>query len=141
MRREIPPKKVKAITEIFPDIFKELPSFEIELNKLGVFPNLEHPKVIWVGIAKGVNEIKNLATAVENALSRFGFPKERREFAGHATIGRVRSLKNHELLVQAIKNFTFKESLKQTVNKIVFFKSTLSSQGSIYEPLTTATLK
>ena len=138
---EIPLKKVKVITKIFPKIFRDVPSFQIELGRLGVFPTLEHPKIIWVDINKGTEGIKNLAMTLENALCRLGYPKERREFTGHVTIGRVKSLKNREALTQAIKNFKFQESFPQTANKIIFFKSTLHSQGSIYEPLATVNLQ
>ena len=138
---EISMKKVKAIIEIFPQIFQDLSPFDIALKGLGVFPTIEHPKVIWVDISKGAEEIKNLAMILENALCRLGFPKERRKFTGHVTIGRVKSLKNLDLLTQAMPNFMFQEPIQQAVSKIVFFKSTLSSQGSIYEPLSAVELK
>jgi 2'-5' RNA ligase len=139
---EIQQKKVKAITEIFPEIFQNVAAFPLELGGLGVFPNFNHPKVIWVDIKNGADGIKDLAMRVENALCGLGYPKERRpEFTAHVTIGRVRSMKNCRELVQAMQNFTFKGPLQQNISKIVFFKSTLHSQGSIYEPLATAELK
>jgi len=138
---EIPLKKVKAVTEMLPEVFSQIPSFPIELGGLGVFPNIEHPKIIWVDVCKGAAGVKRLAATLENALCRLGYPKERREFTAHVTLGRVRSMKNADALGQAIQNFKFKQSFAQTVSKIVFFKSTLSSQGSIYEPLATVELK
>ena len=137
---EIPLKKVKAISEIFPDIFKEFRPFEIKLSGLGVFPKIERPNVIWVGIDQGSQEMKGLAESLENALCRLGYPKEHREFKAHLTLGRIRSLKNCELLAKAIADYSPKETIRQTVHSIVFFKSTLSPQGSLYEPLATTRL-
>ena len=50
----ISPKKLKSVLEIFPTLFNNFPAFEIDISHLGVFPRLEQPKVIWVGI--GLNK-------------------------------------------------------------------------------------
>jgi RNA 2',3'-cyclic 3'-phosphodiesterase len=137
---EIAPKKVKAINEIFPEIFKDFSSFEIGLGRLGVFPSIARPNVIWVGIEQGLGEMKKLAESLENAVCRLGFSKERREFIPHLTLGRFRSLKNCGSLAKAIENFPPQRPTQQIVSRVIFFRSTLSAQGSLYEPLATAYL-
>ena len=137
---ETPPKKAEAISKIFPDLFKEIRPFEIQLSRLGVFPTMERPNVIWVGIDHGSSEIKELAAVLEETMSLLGYPRERREFTAHLTLGRVKSLRNCGLLKKTIKDYSAEETIRQTINTITFFKSTLSAQGSIYQPLATARL-
>lgn len=137
---DITPDEIKAISETLPKIFGAVRPFEITLAGLGVFPQIQQPNVLWVGIEEGAQEIKKLAAVLEETLGRLGFPNERREFMAHLTLGRFRSLKNCGVLEKAIKNYSPKEPVRQTVNKIIFFKSTLSVSGSIYKPLAGADL-
>ena len=137
----ISPKKLKAIQEIFPEMFKNFSPFDISLAHLGVFPKINRPRIIWAGIEDKDNKVQTLAETAENHLCRLGFPKERKEFSPHVTIARLRSLKNQALPSQRIKEYSFPEGLTQTVRHVILFKSTLTPQGSIYEPLSTAELK
>lgn len=63
---------------------------ELELRAVGCFPNMNRPRVVWLGIEKGKEPLKKLQKNVENELELIGFPKEEREFRAHLTIGRVK---------------------------------------------------
>ena len=109
--------------------------FKISLFKLGCFPRLEHPRVIWVGIDAGCAEIEAIAGELEEELEKLGFPKEKRSFSAHLTLGRVRSPKGRKELVEKIKALDIKSSALMEVSELILFKSTLTSSGSIYTPL------
>ncbi len=86
-----------------------------------------------------------MAESLETALGNIGFSakggsasggkKEKRNFQAHVTVGRVRTEKNIEQLCEAIKGFSVPTGIQQSINRVTLFKSTLTSQGSIYEPL------
>lgn len=102
---DIASDETKTISEILPEIFRDVHPFEITLAGLGVFPKIEQPNVIGVGIDAGAGRMKELAALLEDALCPLGYPKERREFTAHLTLGRFRSQRNCGVLEKAIKDY------------------------------------
>jgi len=137
----IPPKKVKAIQDFFPEIFDGSAAFNVRLACLGAFPHLNKPKVIWAGLDDPENRLKLLAGHTEEFLCRLGFSKEHKEFKSHITLGRLRSFKNLAALSAALQKTAVPSNMEQRIEKITFFKSTLTPQGPIYESLLTYMLK
>lgn len=115
-------------------------AFTINLFKVGCFPKLGFPRVVWLGIDKGCGETEAIADELEGELAKAGFEKEKRSFSAHLTLGRVRSPKGRNKLVEKIKALDFKPSAETEVTKLTLFKSTLTPQGSIYTPLHEAAL-
>ena len=110
-------------------------NFSFQLDVVGAFPKIENPKIIWVGISTGKLEIGQLVTTLGNNLESLGVEKEERDFAPHITIGRLRSSVNRFALTQMIKNHLLPPHLEQKAGQVILFKSTLTSQGPIYEAI------
>lgn len=141
---EIDEKKMAKISEILNDIAENKNSFQIRISSLGAFPNMDFPRVIWVGIGQGDAETKAIAKELEEKIVRLGIPKEDRPFSSHITIGRTRSTLNREKLVRSLVSMedkVEKENLTFSATKITLFKSTLTPKGPIYETLHNASLK
>ena len=131
-------KEVKEISEILDEVAKNHKSFQIQINALGAFPNLNSPRVIWVGIDQGDTETKNIFKDLEDSICKVGIPKEDRAFSSHITIGRTRSTKGLAELIQAITSLNEsigKEKFTFTAGSITLFKSTLTPKGPIYDVL------
>ncbi len=62
----------------------------LELQALGAFPNLVHPRVVWIGAAGDLDKLRALQRQVEEASTSLGFKPEARAFAPHLTLGRVK---------------------------------------------------
>ncbi|MFX1533030.1 MAG: RNA 2',3'-cyclic phosphodiesterase [Promethearchaeota archaeon] len=111
-------------------------NFSLTLQGLGVFPKPSFPRVVWVGVSSGKQLIKDLAQKVDKALIKKEFPREKRPFSPHLTVGRFKSKKfSSELLLQIINNFQDTEFGQLSVQEINLKKSTLTPQGPIYETL------
>lgn len=108
--------------------------FELSLAKLGCFPNTRYPRIIWVGIKDGYDELKELSKRIETAVQTFGFEREKRKFSAHLTIGRVKESRNIDSLIEDISKWDFSSSVA-SVSKVVFYQSTLRQQGPLYTPL------
>ena len=132
---EIPMETINKLTVILPPVCMATLKFSIALVSLGAFPGLEYPRVIWIGIDSGQNELKNLAARMDTALNELGFKKESRPFDPHITLGRLRSSRHKAALINAVKNAPGSSPLTQTVENIYLFKSTLTPVGPIYEIL------
>ena len=61
----------------------------VTFHGIGAFPGLERPRILWVGMAQGVLEVRALQARVADALAERGFPREERAWHPHLTIGRV----------------------------------------------------
>ena len=65
--------------------------FEVAVKGVGVFPDLEHIRIVWAG-ADSESMIR-LAGIVDDSMNKVGFGKESRPFTPHLTLGRVKSNK------------------------------------------------
>ncbi len=71
---------------------------------------------------------------MDDKLFTFGFKKESRNFKPHITLARIKSGKNIKNLEEAVRKLTL-PSLKFHLKEIVLYQSTLTAQGSLYQPL------
>jgi len=133
--REISEEKIEAVLKGMESSLECFPTFSFRLNHLGAFPKTENPRIIWVGVDSGENELKRLAGVLEENLESLGFKKEERSFSPHLTIGRVRSSLNKFALSKMLKSYPPLQPMAQDVKNLVLFKSTLTSSGPLYEAL------
>ena len=132
--------QAEKIKQILDEIGNKFKSFESDLNELGAFPKPKTPRVIWVGMQKGKDQVISIVNDLENKISEIGILREDRTFHPHVTLGRLRSPHNRSGLVEFLEKNKTIPPLNFTADKIVLFKSTLTPQGPIYEPLAQVSL-
>ncbi len=101
----------------------------------GTFPSKGPPRVLWAGVAEGAEALVSLQGAVERALAALGFPREGRPYRPHCTLGRVRSARNAQALVEAAAGLGDGLLGTVTVDHIDLMQSQLHPAGSIYTVL------
>lgn len=127
-------KRVKQIIKAFPMMLEQIPKFNITLDTLDAFPNIDEPNVLWINISKGSKNIVALHDQVNNSLAKIGIPKDREKFMPHLTIARCKTPGEIQATAQAVKKApTF--SIEASPPFITFYQSTLCSKGSIHESL------
>jgi 2'-5' RNA ligase len=107
-------------------------AFEISIEDVGAFPNLRRPRVVWVGLVRGREEVARLAASIEDCLGDAGFPREKRPFKAHATLGRV---KDTSPAVRMLGERAGAERLAIggiRVERIEVMKSQLTRRGPVY---------
>ncbi|MCX5715241.1 MAG: RNA 2',3'-cyclic phosphodiesterase [Candidatus Omnitrophica bacterium] len=135
---EVDEGKIKDIEQTLEGVALNYKQFSIRPFSIGVFPKMEFPKVIWIGIDKGDNETKLIAGELEQNLAQIGMPKEDRPFSSHITIGRTKSFLNRNNLIRELKNLEGKIEGKFRefpVTRLTLLKSTLTPKGPTYEIL------
>jgi len=106
--------------------------FIIKLSSnIGIFPTYKMPRIIWVGIKEGVNQLEELYNSIENDLSNKGFSREDKYFSGHITIGRVKFIRDKNNFIQILKRIEI-SNLSQEVKSIDLMGSKLTPNGPIY---------
>ncbi len=76
--------------------------FRMALAETGAFPNRRRPRVIWAGVSGGVEELAAIFRELEAGFVGRGVKREGRRFSPHITIGRVRSGRNRDLLMEEV---------------------------------------
>ena len=109
--------------------------FQLSVQGMGVFPHFKSPKVIWMGLVDGEGVLASLQRQVEAALEKIGFQPEDRSFRPHLTLGRAKSNRGKEDLVQKMEGYreTFIGAFQ--VEKVTLFKSDLKPTGPVYTAL------
>jgi len=134
-------EQINSVKQVLAILTQNTRPFKVELSQLGAFPNINHPRTLWVGLKDSKQQLSRIAAALDKALGKIGFQDDQKPFSPHVTIGRIRSSKNINLLSRSMSNYQISQDQTQTVSKIILFKSTLSSQGPIYESLYQSKLK
>ncbi|MDI9619714.1 MAG: RNA 2',3'-cyclic phosphodiesterase [Candidatus Nezhaarchaeota archaeon] len=129
---EQPPSVVERVREVMLGIsFKP---FTIKLQGIGAFPSNDRPRVVWVGIAEGFEEVRKIYYELRARLRSIPIRLEpESSFTPHITLARVKfcgyalrktlmELKDVELGAQEVKSVKLK-------------KSTLTPRGPVYETM------
>ena len=124
-------EKIPGIEKQLREVCKDFSPFDIVLENIGTFPFWNRPKVLWVGIGQGRENVKKLARKIEKIMSAEGFEKESRDFKAHITIGRIKSPRNTKRL-QKISNDIRVRQAKSHIDKVILYRSELSGKGAVH---------
>lgn len=117
--------------------------FQVHLNGLGVFPNLRRPRVLWAGVGGDMDALGALQEKVEAAMEGLAFPRERRAFSPHLTLGRVRDTIS-AVARQRVGGLVSQGSLDGAdpwpVNAVHLMRSNLTPDGAVYTSLGSVSL-
>ena len=136
--------KIDEITEAIRAAVQGISTFRLEVKGLGVFPNLNRVRVVWVGLNGELDKLAQLAKSIEANVSPLGFPTESREFTPHLTLARVGDRvpsDERQKLGQLIASTKFEAKSAIEVKTINLMKSQLTLQGAIYSRLHSVELK
>lgn len=106
----------------------------IGINQTGAFPNFRRPRVLWVGVDEPTGFLLQLAKNIEKELAELGYPKEKRKFSPHLTIGRIKSLLGVECVTRELQDINF-DAGRFDASEVVVMKSDLQPSRAVYTPL------
>ena len=130
---EVPGSTAQEVAEILRSL--RFQRFRIVLRGLGAFPSPSRPRVVWIGVAEGAEELRALRDEIEEGLRRLGVRPERQEFHPHLTLARIKGHRNMQRLVALINEYSDYEIGEMIVDSVRLKKSTLTRRGPIYETL------
>lgn len=120
--------------------------FMIEVLGLGCFPDINRPRVIWMGVGGEVDMLCRLNNIAASNADKLELNTGNRIFRPHFTIGRFRTKYNHnnieaEELHTVIKNFGSCRLGEWQVDCIVLVKSELSKLGAKHTSISRISIK
>ena len=131
---EVENRSVDKICESLENVAKENKPFSIEIGRVGAFPNLVRPRVLWIGLKRGAAQTTSLAHAINRELVQIGFPEDTR-FHPHFTLARLKRQINLKSFTELFDKFETVDGTLWTVNKFALVKSVLHQSGAVHTPL------
>ena len=131
-----PLEATNEINKVLEKVVVNYSGIELAISGTGCFPNIEKPRVLWLGIDGETNELQKFVTDLDKNLEKLGYPIEGSEYTPHITLARVKYPPKD---IPEIKKFinTSYEPIKFNVNRIRFISSELFPNGPIYSILGT----
>ena len=107
--------------------------FTVRLAGVGHFPRRGQPRVLWAGVEDGPRHpgLAGLNAKIEARLRRLGLEPERRNFAPHVTLARLK-----QVTLGRVRDFLadhgdfITESL--AIDEFHLYSSTLSARGAVH---------
>ena len=121
----------------------------VPLERLGAFPRLQTPRVLWVGPSEDWEEgaeAKRMAEihgAIEQVCEGFNFFRETKPFSPHMTLGRIK-MGERQVGVAMTESGVLDRPLSLgslAVELVMLIKSELKPTGSVYTKLWSVRLK
>jgi len=138
---------VQAIIKKMNYIIENTQQQSVKIEGIAAFPRLDYPRVIYIGLKEGANELSKLHSLLENELFYLGFKQDKNKYTPHITIARTRHDTNIKQLSigleKCIKVSENKDLLgiNILIKKISLMKSTLTNEGPIYKEIHSVILK
>jgi RNA 2',3'-cyclic 3'-phosphodiesterase len=119
---------IAAVRDTAEQALAGTPSFRFRTARLGAFPSLEKASVVWAGIEP--SPLGELADKLDRAIAGIGFAAEKRPFAAHVTLGRLRESRPVRDVVLPMSEQMFSES---RVDHVTLYESETKPTGSVHK--------
>ena len=104
--------------------------FRARLGGVGAFPTADRPRVVWIGVIEGAENLVRLATDVGVALDTLGWRGDGRPFVPHVTAFRVRGRDDAEAARTWLGANADREFGEGIVDAVHLKESTLTPRGA-----------
>jgi 2'-5' RNA ligase len=124
-----------SVLEALEGAARETRAFRLGLKGVGAFPSLGRPRVLWIGVDQGREDLVGLAKRIDAAVAPLGFAREDRPFSPHLTLGRRQPGPAGPELERALRE---RETLRFPLVKVegvTLFRSILGPGGPVYRRL------
>ncbi len=107
------------------------PRCKLTTSELGVFPNPNNARVLWVGAEDIGGRTAKLHKKIDAALAPLGFETEIRAFTPHLTLARFKVPAKISLTALGVET----KVIPFTPKEVVLYRSVLKPNGSAYSKL------
>lgn len=131
---DIEERQVDAIGDRMETACRPLAPFSLRIGRLGVFPDLTRPRVVWVGLAPS-DPLEELHRSLEAELAGLGFPPRDRPFKPHLTLLRLKSRHNTRVLAEMCARQDLPDFPPMKAGQLTLYRSILHPQGARHTKL------
>ena len=129
---EVPAADADAIRAVIREPFETV-AFFARVSRLGCFPPFGPPRVLWLGIDEGSDDMADLRSELDRRLASAGCPPESRPLRAHVTLGRMkrwpaRSRRDLDRVLSEVRP----ETPRWLVDKVTLYESRQTPRGARY---------
>jgi len=134
---DVDAQRVEALTDAVRGVGQGFAALELRAERIGVFPDLRRPRVLWAGVRDPREELPRLQGAVEAATRDFSKEEPGERFTGHVTLGRIKAMRRPEteVLARLASGLDKRFFGAWTADKIEIMRSQLSPEGARHTTL------
>jgi 2'-5' RNA ligase len=133
----VEPSRISQLLSVLEPIGKRQNKFSVDVQDLGVFPHVKHPRIFWVGVTGKTHALQELVLEIEAVLEPLGFPLEDKPYHPHLTLARM--TRENAIVGSALVKNGILHSDHQLgtlpIDRFLLFQSDLDSFGATYTPL------
>lgn len=129
---ETPSGKIPAIIEAAGRALSPFGPLSLTIEGMGVFPNHDRPRTIWLGVGGQTGALAALEAALSKELEELGFAPDERPFTAHLTIGRVKSLAARGRIARLVRGMRGEFIGHAPVEEVTLYESRLAPAGALY---------
>jgi 2'-5' RNA ligase len=131
--------KADIIAEKIKGTCKGHSGFKIGILGTGVFPDKRSPRVLWAGIDLN-DDIMTLQKGIEEVMASLGFERENRRFSPHLTLGRFRSSRGKQAVLDKMDSYRENIFGIMDVDSVLLMRSDLDPGGAKHTEIAKAYL-
>ena len=138
---EVEDRQVPRVCRIAEEVAGQHARFRISVEQLSCFPHPRRPRILWVGIGAGTQELVALHDSLEPPMIDLGYRREERRYVPHITLGRIKSDGPVDSLVKAMARKADWQGGEMEVREVSILSSELTPEGPLYTVLGRAPLQ
>ncbi len=139
---DISTENIDMVEKVLSSEASKRPVMEIGIGRIGAFPDMRHPRVIWIGV-EAPSELFDLRRGLEDGIARLGYNYDKYAFTPHLTLGRI-SRKASAVDVRKVGNVLHECQVGfigvARIDAVHLYRSDLRPEGAIYTRLYSAEL-
>ena len=121
-------KKVTKLCASLREALSDTPSFDVDIEDLGAFPNERNPRVLWMGV-KEPERLIGLADIVDDTVRSMNLRCDDKKFSPHITVGRIDGRPDLKEIFEKNKGRCF---CRFRCSSVKVMKSELTPRGAIH---------
>ena len=137
---EVDDREIAKVCRLAQEAVNGIKPFTLSVEQFGCFPHPHRPRVLWVGVGEGKEELVEMYDALATPLSELGFRREDRPYSPHITLGRTKSDGPIAELSRALEKHATWDAGSFQVTEVVLMSSELTRDGPLYTILGRAEL-
>jgi len=122
------------VCNVVKDVADRHNNFELDVGTIGYFGG-KSARVLWVSTGEGNDKLLRLQEDIEKQLASAGWPQDKKGFAGHLTLCRVRNSKAGFKLAKITEDYKNFKLGTMPADSVSVYQSKLTPAGPVYTVL------
>lgn len=132
--------EVPQVCDVVRKVCENYEPFELKFRGADGLPTLERARVICAGVEDASGSLTEIVGSLERELAELGFKPENRDYKPHLTLGRAKSRRAGDPVIERLRKETDSDLGNMWVSEVQIIASFLDKKGPTYQVMDTVDL-